>query len=112
MSNQYYPYKSTTEPQILRGKTFTTLICDFSGRLYNKQMTNSQVIGHLKKIYKTNGYSHFSITIPRKLLKYIKGEYSVEDYVIELTEKEEKQRHLYEIAYKDAVMVYSGKELK
>jgi hypothetical protein len=111
MSNQYYPYKSTTEPQIIQGSNDTALICDFSGRLYNKQMTNSQVIGHLKKINKTNGYKYFSITIPRKLLKYIKGDFSKEDYVMKLTEKEEKQRHLYEIAYKDAVMVY-GKELK
>ena len=109
MSNQYYPYKSTTEPQILRGKTFTTLICDFSGRLYNKQIPISQVIWHLKKINKSNGYKYFSIILPRKLLKHIKGEYSVEESKMELTKEEEKDREQYEIAYKDAVIVSSKK---
>jgi hypothetical protein len=49
-----------------------TLICDFSTKLYNKQLNHSQVKDYMKKLHRFNG---FTLIVPRKYLKFIECNY-------------------------------------
>jgi hypothetical protein len=43
--------------------------------IYNKKITHAEIIKHIKKCGKSNGYQHFSIVVPKKYLKYLSCEY-------------------------------------
>jgi len=55
-----------------------TLMTDFVVGLHNKSITETDMIHHLKKIGKSNGYLMFSIIVDKKYLKYIKKNYKSE----------------------------------
>ena len=53
----------------------SALMTDFTLGLLNKNIYESDVIKHLKKVGKSNGYKYFSFIVPSKYLKHINCDY-------------------------------------
>jgi len=81
------------------------LSTDFATGLYNNSITKPNMITHLKKCGKSNGFKYFSFIVETKYLKHIKCEYKTKPIDIEAL-KEEKFYEQYKKIYKDAVMVF------
>ena len=76
----------------------SALITDYVVGLHNKSTTEAEMIKHLKKCGKSNGYAYFSLIIDKKYLKHIKKNYRLRNFT-----DEEIEEWWW---YKNAVMVF------
>lgn len=82
----------------------TMLTTDFAVGLHNNSITIPNIIKHIKKCGKSNGYKYFSFIVETKYLKHIKCPYKSKPIDIEKL-KDEKFYEQYKTIYKNAVMV-------
>lgn len=75
-------------------KKMSALITDFTVGLINKSITKQEIIKHLKKIGKSNGYKYYSVVVPKKFIKYIKADFDT------------KCVQEYADFYKNSILVY------
>ena len=88
---------------------YDIMITDFCVGLANNKkcgtgITEADMITHLKKLNKSNGIKRFSITVYRKYLKYIKGEFLIKEIPVEVLEDTTFD---YRTIYNDACIIYS-----
>ena len=84
----------------------SALITDFTLGLLNKNIYESDVIKHLKKVGKSNGYKYFSFIVPSKYLKHINCDY---DKKTDCFKDLDNSQHNYTEIYKNSVLVHGEK---
>jgi hypothetical protein len=89
---------------------YDAMITDFCVGLENNKrcgtgINEGDMIKHLKKLNKSNGFKTFSIIVPEKYIKYIRGDFQTQPIPQEVLDD---YSYDYKRIYKNALMVYKS----